>query len=93
MRLSGKKMVKVNVNVVTKVRGHAPPRNFENRSSQKSHFLHSESLSCLVNGIFTSQFLTIISKQKQELPARIFSFFFSVSVIKRVRLPVLCYKI
>ena len=37
-----------------RVRGHAPPENFENLSCQECHFLHSESVSCYIYGIFIS---------------------------------------
>ena len=70
MRVSGKKnLMKVNVNFVRRVRMHAP------LSSQKCHYLYSETLLRFVYGIFMSQFLTIISKQQQEPPARIFPVF------------------
>ena len=44
-----KNLMNVNVNVVRGVQGHAPPSNFENLSSQKCHFLHSDSLSCVMS--------------------------------------------
>ena len=55
------KMMKLNVTVVRGVQGHSASGNFEKVSSQKCHFLHSESLSCFIYGIFMSQFLSVIS--------------------------------
>ena len=41
-----KNLIKVNVNFVRGIRGHASPGKFENLSFQECHFLHSESRSC-----------------------------------------------
>ena len=68
------KLMKVNVNVVKGVQGHAPLLSFESLGSQKCHLLHSESLSCFM--------------RQQE-----FFLYFLVSVVKPVKVSLLCRKI
>ena len=68
-------MMEMNVTAVREFQGHAPPGNFENLRSQKCHFLHSESLSCFVYGIFIRTDRTVwIDKLSQRSLA-----FYSVS--------------